>query len=83
MDSISVFSSSIKKEKIDFPVNKFNEVIKKYKYFTKKLSVKKKQISFKEMRGWKNLDKKIYDIKKKFFSIICLQIEANSREVNN
>ena len=36
MDSISVFSSSIKKAKVDNPINDFNEIIKKYKYFTKK-----------------------------------------------
>jgi len=83
MDSISVFSGSIKKEKLDHPINKFSEIIKKYKYFAKKLYVIKKNILFKEMKGWKISNKKIYDIKKIFFSIICLKVESNSREVSH
>ena len=83
MDSISVFSSSIKKAKVDNPINDFNEIIKKYKYFTKKFYIRKKKVLFKNMKGWKILNKKIHDIKKNFFSIICLKVETNSREVNN
>ena len=82
MDSISVFSSSIKKEKFDVPNNRFFEIINKYKFFSKKLYIIKKKILFKEMKGWKIFDKKIYDIKKRFFSIISLKVESNSREVN-
>ena len=83
MDSISVFSSSIKKAKVDNPINDFNEIIKKYKYFTKKFYIRKKKVLFKNMKGWKILNKKIHDIKKNFFSIICLKVETNSREVSN
>ena len=37
------FSSSIKKEKFDVPINRFFEIINKYKYFSKKLYIIKKR----------------------------------------
>ena len=83
MDSISVFSSSIKKEKIDNPINKFSEIKRKYKNLYRKLHIIKKNILFKDMKGWEILKKKIYDKNKRFFSIISLKVESNSREVSS
>jgi oxidase EvaA len=83
MDSISVFSSSIKKEKIDNPINKFSEIKRKYKNLYRKLHIIKKNISFKDMKGWEILKKRIYDKNKRFFSIIPLKVESNSREVSS
>ena len=83
MDSISVFSSSIKKNEFDNPLNRFDKIKKKFIELEKKFLIIKKKISFQDMKGWKITKGKIYDIGKNFFSIIALKIESNSREVDS
>ena len=83
MDTISVLSSSIKKNTIDIPINKRSTLIDNLNIFKKKYKIKKKIVSFNNLSGWKIFKDKIIDTKKSFFSIIFLKIKTNSREVNN
>ena len=83
MDSISVFSSSIKKNEFDNPLNRFDKIKKIFIELEKKFSIIKKKISFQDLKGWRVAKGKIYDIGKNFFSIIALKIKSNSREVNS
>ena len=83
MDSISVFSSSIKKNKNDNPINTFTKLKLRIKKESKILFIKSKKIPFQSLKGWKVLNNKIYDLKKIFFSIIALNVKTNSREVQS
>ena len=79
MDTISVLSCSVKKNTIDNPVNNFLILINTLDNL--KIKIKKKIVLFSELKDWKILKNKIVDIKKVFFSIIFLKIQASSREV--
>ncbi len=81
MDTISVFSSIIKKNSFDKPLNTIGFIKKKLTHFEKRNKIFKKKINFNNLVGW-NVDKsKIFDINKKFFSIFFLSIIARQREV--
>ena len=82
MDTISVLSSSIKKNNIDNPINKNLIISNNLTKFKKRFTIKKKIISFGDLYNWKISKNKISDIKSKFFSIIFLKIKTNSREVS-
>ena len=82
MDTISVLSSSIKKNNIDNPINKNLIILNNLTKFKKRFTIKKKIISFGDLYNWKISKNKISDIKSKFFSIIFLKIKTNSREVS-
>ena len=82
MDTISVLSSSIKKNDIDNPINKNLIILNNLTKFKKRFTIKKKIISFGDLYNWKISKNKISDIKSKFFSIIFLKIKTNSREVS-
>ena len=82
MDTISVISCSIKKNNFDKPLNNFQNILRTIKNIKKNIQVKKKIVSFADLKSWKILNDKIFDIEKKFFSIIFLKIKSNSREVN-
>ena len=81
MDTISVFSCSIKQNPIDFPKNSFSKIRNKIKNFKKKYYIKKIKSSFKDLNSWKIKDKKIFDIKKNFFSVIGIDVKTNAREI--
>ena len=83
MDTISVLSSIIKKNRFDSPLNSFNSIKKKLNFFKKKYKISKKKIDFRSLKGWKIDKNKIYDLKKKFFSVIFLEVKALKREVRN
>ena len=83
MDTISVISCSIKKNNYDEPLNKYFNLLDLIKNFKIKNKIKKKIINFAELKSWKIFNDKIIDTKKKFFSILFLNIKTNSREVNN
>ena len=81
MDTISVLSSSIKLELVDYPKNKISEIILKLDQFKKKSKLIKKKTHFNKLKNWKICKDAIYDINKNFFSIIALKVNTNSREV--
>ena len=57
MDTLSVFSSFIKKRKIDFPLNKKKTIIKWKNSLNKKYFLKNKIINLNLIKDW-NLTKK-------------------------
>ena len=83
MDTISVFSSSIKPNLIDYPKNKLSKITLKLDQFKKKSKLIKKKTYFNKLKNWKIYKDKIYDTNKKFFSIIALKVKTNSREVQS
>lgn len=80
MDTLSVFSNSIKKIKNQTNI-KIDKFIKLLKNYTKKYQIKKKQILFSNLKDWKIKDDKIFDIRKNYFSIFYFNILATLREV--
>jgi oxidase EvaA len=81
MDTISVLSSSIQKNILDTPINNSSSIIDILKDLKKRIQIKKKVISFKDLKNWRIFKNKISDNKKNFFSIFFLRIKTNSREV--
>ena len=83
MDTISILSSIICKNKIDNSINDFKFLIFKLNYFSKILKLDRKFITFSKLKGWKIRDSIIFDTKKIFFSIFFIDVRANKREVKN
>ena len=81
MDTISVFSCAIKKNAHDIPENSFKNILIWYKNLKKKYYIKVKIISLLKIKDWKYNKVKIFNIKKKYFSVIGLRVFSNSREV--
>ena len=81
MDTISVLSSSIQKNILDIPINKHSAIPNVLKKLKKRIKIKKKIISFKDLKNWRVFKNKILDRKKIFFSIFFLKIKTNSREI--
>ena len=81
MDTISVLSSSLMPNLVDYPKNKLSKIILKLGQFKKKSKLTKKKTYFNKLKNWKISKDKIYDINKDFFSIIALKVNTNSREV--
>ena len=81
MDTISVLSSSIQKNILDTPINNSSSIIDILKDLKKRIQIKKKAISFKDLKNWRIFKNKISDNEKNFFSIFFLRIKTNSREV--
>lgn len=81
MDTISVLSSSVKKNEIDNPINKHFIILNNLNDFKKRFTINKNIISFNNLGNWKIFKDKISDTKNKFFSILFLKIKTNSREV--
>lgn len=83
MDTISIFSSVIKKNLADQPVNSFFELKSTLNKFKKILKLKKKITTFSSLKNWKVNNHQIFDLKKAFFSIFFIEVKANEREVKN
>ena len=83
MDTISVFSSSIKQNKLDNPLNSLSIILKKFNIFKKKFVISKKQIYFNKLKNWKIKKDRIFDLKNNFFSILFIKIKTTSRGVAN
>ena len=83
MDTISVFSSVIKKNYFDIPINTKKDLKSKYNKFNNKFYQKKYPITFKNLKKWKITNFSIYDLNKDFFSIFFIDVKANSREVKS
>ena len=82
MDTLSVFSCSLKKSNNDQPINKLYEINKWLKKMNKKYYIKIKKISLIDMKNWTLNKKKIFHKKKSYFSIIGINVKAKSREVS-
>ncbi len=83
MDTISVFSSVIKKNQFDLPINTKKDLNLKLNKYNHKLIQQRFPIKFKDLKNWKIRNFSISDIKKNFFSIFFIDVKANSREVIN
>ena len=81
MDTISVFSSFVTKNKIDFPLQKMNEINEWLKGKDKKYKLKIKIKPLINLKHWKVKPLSIVHKDKKHFSIIGIKINANKREV--
>ena len=81
MDTISVFSTFINKEKLDIPLHSMNEILKwllkKDKIFY--LSVKIKPLN--KLRDWKVGNDKIEHKNKNHFSVVGINVKSNKREI--
>ena len=81
MDTMSVFSCSIKKNIFDNPLNSLAEVKKWYNYLKTKYHLRIVKISLFKMKNWNFNNQYIFNIKKKYFNIIGIKVKSNSREV--
>ena len=83
MDTLSVFSSFIKKKKIDIPLNN-EKTLKKWKNsLVKKYFLNNKIINLGSIKNWKVTKKKISHRTNNYFSIIGIKVKTNKREVTN
>ena len=83
MDTISIMSSIIKKNRLNKSLLSFVNLKSSLVNFKKKLKIQKNLTLFSDMAGWKVDNTTISDIKKKFFSIFFIEVKANRREVKN
>ena len=81
MDTLSVFSSFIKKKKIDFPVNSKKELINWKNSLNKKYFLKSKIISLSSVKNWHLKKNKIYHKTNNYFSVIGIKVKTNKREI--
>ena len=81
MDTISVFSTFLEKEKKDNPLNSQNKI---YKWISKKdkfYRLKTKIKPLYNLQDWKVTNEKIIHKRKNHFSVIGINIKSNNREV--
>ena len=81
MDTLSVFSSFIKKRKIDFPLNSKKKILLWRNSLTKKYFLKNKIINLNLIKNWNLNKKKINHQTNNFFSVIGIKVKTNKREV--
>lgn len=82
MDTLSVFSCFIKKNKIDKPLSN-NKVISKWLLnLNKKYYLKTNIIKISALRNWVKSKKKLNHNKTNYFSIIGIKTKTNHREIN-
>ena len=83
MDTISIFSSFIKKIKFNYSINTNKKIYSWLLQLDKNFYLKTKIIDLKKINKWSVNNKKISHKSKKHFSIIGINITANKREVQN
>ena len=83
MDTLSVFSSFIKKRKIDFPLNNKKTIIKWRNSLNKKYFLKNKIINLNLIKDWNLTKKKISHKTKNYFSVIGIKVKTNKREITS
>ena len=83
MDTLSVFSSFIKKKKEDFPLNNKKTINLWKNSLNKKYFLKNKIISLNLIKNWKLSKKKIFHQTMNYFSIIGIRIKTNQREISD
>ena len=81
MDTISVFSTFLKKEKKDIPLNSHTKILKwiskKDRFYRLKTKIK----PLNSLKDWKVTNEKIIHKKNKHFSVIGINIKSNKREI--
>ncbi len=82
MDTLSVFSCSIKKDNFDKPLVNLSEINLWLKRMNRKYHIKIKKINLIDMKNWVFTKRKISHNKKSYFSIIGISVLAKSREVS-
>ena len=81
MDTLSVFSSFIKKKKIDFPLNNKKKMVNWRNSLNKKYFLKNKIISLSSIKNWNLTKKKINHKTNNYFSVIGIKVKTNKREI--
>ena len=81
MDTLSIFSCSIKKIDNNFFLINKSKILKKLQLFKKKNPYKITKINFNNLKGWITKSGKILSNKFCSFSIIGLSIKTNNREI--
>jgi oxidase EvaA len=82
MDTLSVFSSFIKKTKVDNPINSANKLNNLIKNNDKKYYVRSQIVNFTKIKSWTFLKEKIIHKKNKHFSIIGVSAKTTHREIS-
>ena len=83
MDTLSVFSSFIKKKKKDFPLNNKKTIAKWKNSLNKKYSLTNKIIGLNLIKNWNLSGKKIFHKTKNYFSVIGIRVKTNQREISD
>ena len=81
MDTLSDFSSIIKKRKTDFPLNNKKKITKWKNSLNKKYFLKNKIINLNLIKDWNLNKKKISHKTNNYFSVIGIKVKTNKREV--
>ena len=81
MDTLSVFSSFIKKKKIDFPLNNKKKIIDWKNSLNKKYYLNNKIINLNSIKNWNLTKKKIFHQTNNYFSVIGIKVKTNTREI--
>lgn len=82
MDTLSIFSCSIKKKKIDKSLLSLSEINKMLKIYKKEKLYRIKKINLNNLNNWIFKFGKIFNKKENFFSIIGINVKTNSREID-
>ena len=82
MDVISVLSCGVKKKNNEVSENSLKNIYYWFNNLKKKYFIKRKLIPLSKMKNWEYNEKNISHKSKKYFSIIGIKVQSNSREVN-
>ncbi len=82
MDTLSVFSCFLKKNKKDKPLNNLNKINIWLKKLNNKFYLRVKKINISKLKYWNTSPMKINHKTKNFFSIIGIKVKTNKREIN-
>ena len=83
MDTLSVFSSFIKKKKIDFPLNNKKKIMKWTNSLNRKYFLNNRIISINLIKNWNLTKKKIFHKTNNYFSVIGIKVKTNKREISD
>ena len=82
MNTVSVFSSFIKKNNFDKPYNSIKKINKIINILDKKFFIKSKIVSLSSLNNWKLTKDKVSHKLGKHFSVIGVRVKTNKREVD-
>ncbi len=81
MDTLSVFSSFVKKKKNNFSLNSDQKIYKWSNSLDKKYFLINKIIDLNSIKRWNLNKKKIFHKKNNYFSVIGINVKTNKREI--
>ena len=81
MDTLSVFSSFVKKKKNNFSLNSDKKIYKWSNSLDKKYFLRNKIINLNSIKKWNLKKKKIFHKKNVYFSVIGINVKTNKREI--